>query len=103
MGFVFLQEFKMSGDDRSTTNYDTIAERLDVAANPPDGLIVHTAGWDDANGVFRIVDVWESREQAERFRTEQLEPTLEQAMPDLQNAAPPEREAYYELHNVVKR
>jgi hypothetical protein len=101
VAFVFLQEFQASTDDRSTTNYDAVAARLDVASNPPDGLIVHTAGWDD-QGIFRIVDVWDSREQAERFMTEQLQPALDEGMPDQANATPPSREAMYETHDAAK-
>ena len=65
MAIVFLQEFKIDGDDRSTTNYDSIMSQLDMEANPPDGLVVHTAGWDEDAGVFRILDVWESQEHGE--------------------------------------
>ena len=43
MAVAFVQEFQIQGGDRSTTNYDTVAERLNVA-EPPEGSIVHTAG-----------------------------------------------------------
>jgi hypothetical protein len=100
MAFAFVQEFKIRGEDRSTTNYDAIAERVDVASSPPDGLIVHTAGWDEENGVFRIFDVWESREHADRFLQERLQPALDQGVPNPESAAPPEREGSYDLHEV---
>ena len=103
MAYAFIQEFKMSGDDRSTTNYDSVSERVGVAANPPDGLIVHTAGWDEANSVFRIFDVWESREQADRFWQERLQPILDELMPQAENANPPDREGRYDLHDVSPR
>src|ERR1041385_6004505 len=73
MAVVFLQEFAV--DDRSTANYDHVSEQLGLT-EAPDGLIVHTAGFDDASGVFRIVDVWESREQGERFMRERIEPIV---------------------------
>jgi hypothetical protein len=100
MAFAFVQEFAIRGDDRSTTNYDTIAERLDVGSDMPAGLIVHTAGWDEENGVFRIFDVWESREDADRFMRERLQPALDQGVPDEESATPPDREGSYELHDV---
>ena len=100
MAYAFFQEFKVSGDDRSTTNYDTVAERLDVASNPPAGLIVHTAGWDEENGTFRIFDVWASREDFDRFWQDRLQPALDELMPRFENANPPDREGRYELHNV---
>ena len=102
MAFAFFQEFNIRDDDRSTTNYDTVAERLDVASNPPAGLIVHTAGWDEDNGTFRIFDVWASRGDFERFFQDRLQPVLDELMPQFENtnSAPPDREGRYELHNV---
>ena len=102
MAFAFFQEFKVVDDDRSTTNYDSVSERLDVESNPPAGLIVHTAGWDDDNGTFRIFDVWESREDFERFFQDRLQPVLDELMPQFENANPPDREGRYELYDVSK-
>ena len=99
MAYAFIQEFDADGDDRSTTNYDAVAERVGAAANAPEGLIVHTAGWDEANGVFRIFDVWESREHADRFWNERLQPVLDELMPQAENGTPPDRESRYELHD----
>src|SRR6266550_7828479 len=77
MAVAFIQEFKIQGDDRSTTNYDTVSERLNTRNDPPEGGIVHTAGFDEDAGVFRIFDVWETREQGERFIRERLTPLIE--------------------------
>ena len=41
---------------------------------PPDGLILHVAGPTD-EGV-RIIDVWESEEAWQRFRSERLDPAI---------------------------
>ena len=103
MAYAFMQEFKASGDDRSTTNYAAVTERINAASNAPDGLIVHTAGWDEDNGVFRVFDVWESREQAHRFLQERLQPILDELMPLAENATRPDREALYELYDVSTR
>jgi quinol monooxygenase YgiN len=68
-------------------------------------LIAHTAGFDDDAGVFRILDVWESREQAERFMAEHVQPLIEQgpeAFPDSDAFAEPTREGFYDLHHVVR-
>jgi hypothetical protein len=67
-------------------------------------LIVHTAGFDKDAKVFRIMDDWESRDQADRFIEERVQPMLEQgveALPDPSNATPPTRETFYELHDVT--
>jgi hypothetical protein len=102
MPVAFIQEFKTRGDDRSTTNYDTVAERLNVAAEPAEGLILHTAGFDEQAGVFRIFDVWETREQGERFIRERLQPIIEELMASRDDAVPPDREGWYDLHGLER-
>jgi hypothetical protein len=98
MAVVFVQEFVIG--DRSTKNYDFVAEK--VGEGPFDGLIVHTAGFDDEAGVFRILDVWETREQAERFLAEHVQPLIDAGtFPNPEAFTPPSREGFYELHHVV--
>src|SRR5436309_11771819 len=99
MAVAFVQEFKIQGDDRSTTNYDAVTERLNADENPPQGGIVHTAGWDEEAGVFRIFDVWETREDGERFINEQLRPLIEELAKGGGDFRPPDRESWYELHD----
>ena len=102
MAIAYLQEFQIRDGDTSTTNYDAVVEALNLTETP-DGLLIHTAGFD--NDVFRIFDVWESREQGERFMGEQLGPVLErlgaEAAARGDDFAPPDREAWYELHHVM--
>jgi hypothetical protein len=100
MAVAYVQEFPIV--NRSTANYDFAAEK--IGDGPFDGLIAHTAGFDDDAGVFRILDIWESREQAERFLAEHVEPMMSQgpqAFPNPDNFTPPTREGFYELHRVV--
>jgi hypothetical protein len=101
MAVVYIQEFAIG--DRSTTNYDWVADK--IGDGPFEGLIVHTAGFDDETGVFRILDVWESRESAERFLAENVQPLIEQgpqAFPNPENFTEPTRDGFYELHHVVR-
>src|SRR5213594_421322 len=72
MAVAFVQEFPIAS--RSTENYDYIAERL--GDDPVDGLLFHSAGFDDDDNVFRIFDIWESQEQAQRFLDEQIQPLM---------------------------
>jgi hypothetical protein len=100
MAVAYIQEFPI--EERSTTNYDFLAEK--IGEGPFDGLIAHTAGWDDEAGVFRILDIWETREQAERFLAEHVQPLVEQgpdAFPNPGNFTEPTRDGFYELHHVV--
>jgi hypothetical protein len=102
MATAFVQEFAIVDGDMSTTNYDAVAGELGRAA--PEGLIVHTAGFDRDRGVFRIVDVWESREAGQRFMDEKLMPIIERMAgergPD--DFRPPDAESWYELHDVIR-
>ena len=80
--------------------YDAVSAKLDVKGNPPDGLVIHTAG--DANGAFQIVEVWESEEQAQRFENERLAPTISEVAGDGAPSRADAKITTYELHNLVK-
>ena len=106
MAIAYVQEFEIQNGDTSTTNYDKVVAALNLQ-DAPDGLLIHTAGFDHDAGVFRIFDVWESREQGERFVSEQLNPITEPMAAAAMEAgdtsfAPPSRDAWYELHDIMK-
>ena len=105
MPVAYLQEFEILDGDTSTTNYDAVAAALDLS-EAPDGLLIHTAGFDLDAGVFRIFDVWETREQGEKFLGEQLMPIIERmgveaAERDDETFTPPSRETWYDLHDSM--
>lgn len=100
MAIMLIQEFEVEEDDRSTPNYDSVSERLDIEDNPPNGLIVHTAGF-TGRGTFRIADVWESEGEWEAFRDGRLAEALK-PMTDGGEGSPPTAQYTYELHDVVK-
>lgn len=78
--------------------YDKVNEHMDADATPPEGLLMHSAG--DVDGVWQIVDVWESEEHAQRFDRERLGP----AIAAVTGAAPPSGHpptTVYELHHLV--
>ena len=101
MAVAFIQEWTIHGDDRSTTNYDEINRRLNARDDPPEGGLVHTGGFDEDAGVFRIFDVWETREQGEQFIRDRLMPIIQDVMANRSDARPPDRESWYELHDVM--
>jgi hypothetical protein len=74
--------------------YDRVNAQAGVAENPPDGLIIHTAG--EVDGQWQIVDVWESEEHARRFGDERLGPAIEAVMGATPPGPPPT--TVYELH-----
>ena len=78
--------------------YDAVNEKLDAYDTPPQGLLVHAAGAKEGGG-FRIVDIWESAEDMERFTNERLRPAIEEvAGGDAPEADPP---LVYELHDFA--
>jgi hypothetical protein len=102
MAVAFVQEFPIT--DRSTENYDFVSEK--IGTGPFDGLIVHTAGFDEEAGVFRILDIWESKEQAQQFLEEHVQPLIDQgpdAFPNPGAFTQPTRDGFYELHDVLQQ
>jgi hypothetical protein len=102
---AFIQEFPIVEGDTSTANYDAVAAKLDLRGAAPAGLLLHTAGFDHETGVFRIFDVWETRDQGERFMKERLEPIIASMIAAATESgevfAPPARESWYELHDAM--
>ena len=101
MPVAYIQEFAIK--DRATTNYDFVKER--IGEGPFDGLLIHSAGFDEEDGVFRILDVWETREHTERFLAEHVQPLIDEgpsAFPDPGAFDMPSRDGFYELHDVVQ-
>jgi len=103
MAVAYVQEFAIVGGDTSTTNYDAVVAALDLQ-EAPDGLIVHSAGFDHEKGVFRIFDVWESREAGTRWTEATLNPVLERVMAgaaDPSSFTPPTADYWYDLHDAM--
>jgi hypothetical protein len=100
MAIMQIQEFEVEETDLSTTNYDGVSERLNVEADPPTGLLVHTAGF-TGRGIFRIAGVWESEGDWARFRDGRLAEALKPLM-ESEEGAPPTADYTYELHHLIK-
>jgi hypothetical protein len=97
MPVAVIQEFPIEGDDRTTMNYDRVQEALG-AGGPPAGGLVHTAGFDEEAGVFRIFDVWESEAAWDAFFNDRLLPIVRPMME--QGGRPPDTRVY-QLHNFM--
>jgi quinol monooxygenase YgiN len=84
----------------SQETYEAVAAKINAANDPPEGLIIHTAGAAEGGG-WRIFDVWESREAFDRFMQERLMPAMQELFGDQMPAGgqPPE---IYELHDLVR-
>ena len=78
--------------------YDKVNEEMDTENNLPDGMIHHFAAID--GNEMLIFDVWESKEDFERFQQERLMPAIQKAMGD--QPMPPggaPQPTFAELHN----
>ena len=105
MAVAYVQEFAIVDGDTSTENYDAVVSELNLHDGEVAGLIVHTAGFDHEKGVFRIFDVWESREAGERWIEATLSPILERMMastPDPSAWRPPAADYWYDLHDSMR-
>ena len=102
MATALVQEFKIVDDDRTTANYDHIIQTLDLDDTPPKGLIVQTAGWDEAAGVFRIFAVWESADLASAFMRDRLQPVLDAGPVNPVRQEKPDMQSMYELHHLAQ-
>src|SRR4029079_18356791 len=103
MAVAYLQGFEVVDGATSTATYDAVLAQLGLD-DAPDGLVVHSAGFDHEKGVLRIFDVWESRQAGEQWMETVLNPVLAQVMsqprePD--SLTPPTADYWYELHDSV--
>ena len=81
----------------TSDEYDQMRERLGVGETPPPGGVFHVAALGE-DGKVRIVEVWDSREQAEAWG-EKVAAAREAAG---LSGAPPSIE-YLEVHKIVQR
>jgi hypothetical protein len=77
--------------DGSQEIYDRVREQLGLER--PAGGIFHVAG-PSPNGGWRVIEVWESEEDAKRFATERLRPAFVEV-----GAPPPPPPELWPVHN----
>lgn len=100
MAICTVQDFEVEEDELNTPSYDAVSERLGIEADPPAGLLIHTAGF-TGQGQFRISNVWDSEASWESFRDGRLAEALKPLM-ESGEGTPPSAEYSYELHKVVR-
>jgi hypothetical protein len=81
-------EFEATADQ-----YDAVNEK--IGADPPDGLIAHSAA--DKGGTMKVVDIWESAEKFGAFAESTLGPAVAEVMGGDGPGPQPQIE---ELHNL---
>ena len=79
MAVAVIQEFPIEGDDGRPRTTTASRRRL-AGRQPARGCTVHTAGFDEEAGVFRVFDVWESQEAWDAFLNDRLMPIVRPLM-----------------------
>jgi quinol monooxygenase YgiN len=75
--------------------YDRVRKQVAPDNRPPPGLLYHVAGPIEAG--WRVVEVWESREVAERYFNEKLGQALQDA------GIPFPQPKVFPVHNTMER
>jgi hypothetical protein len=83
--------------DGTQEQYDAAVQQLGVGSeNMPDGAVLHVAGPAPGGG-WRVIEVWESEDAAQKFDAERLEPVLQAV--GIERPAP----QVWPVHNLVKQ
>ena len=98
MAICMIQTFKAGSGPDSPDFYDQINEKMNVAAEPIDGCIAHSAG--PSPDGWRIVDFWESREHFDRFWEQRLAPAIKELTGQNPEDGPMPEVQQWELHSV---
>jgi len=85
-------------DGGTQEQYDAVQSHMDVDANPPEGLILHSAG--PIDGGWGVIDFWDSRQAFDSFAQSRLQPTL-QELGDQAPQGPPDIKEF-PVHHITK-
>jgi hypothetical protein len=91
----------MEFDGFAPENYDAVSQRIGWPANWPEGLTFHVAG--PCPGGMRLVEIWDSRDQRERWMEGTIQPALQEVAGDVVASAPPPRVTEFEVHAQERR
>jgi hypothetical protein len=80
--------------------YDGVQAALDIAIDPPDGLVFHWVG--DVDGKWTVTDVWETREAYDRFRDERLFPAIQKVSGMDPASGPQPTVTEFAVHNYLR-
>jgi hypothetical protein len=81
------------GDGFTKEMYETLRREVNWEANPPPGIISHTASF-DGSGNICVADIWESEDQWNNYLNTRLKPSMQNGnmpIPSLQ---------IFQIHNI---
>ncbi len=77
--------------------YDDVNEAMNLDPNEtPEGLILHSAG--PMEGGWYVYDIWETREDFQRFAEERVAPAVQQVTGEPMSGEP----QYFEIANLIQ-
>jgi hypothetical protein len=82
--------------------YEAVNEKLDAQGDPPPGLVVHAAGQGE-DGRWRIIEVWESRDQFDRFNEERLTPAIAEVTGMPAEQTPEAEHIWFAAHTLLSQ
>ena len=94
MAIVMIMDFPATA-----AQYDQVNAAMGAVDDPPAGLILHAAS--EREGGMRVVDVWESQEDFDRFREERLNPAVSEVMGPQAAEAPVPGPEVSEVYNLI--
>jgi hypothetical protein len=77
--------------------FDAVNEKLNAQADPPPGLKFHAAGQGE-DGRFRIIEVWDSRADWDRFNEERLTPAISEVSGAPAEQVPEAEHTWFSVH-----
>jgi hypothetical protein len=91
----------MEFDGWKAENYDAVSAEINWPSNWPEGLTFHVAGPTEQG--MRLVEIWDSPEQRERWMDGTINPALEKVAGDVIASSPPPRFTEFEVHALESR
>jgi hypothetical protein len=80
--------------------YDAVMQQMGMADKPVEGLIFHSAG--ELEGQFQVFNIWQAREDFDRFVVDRLRPAQVAVMGEERVAALPDADVVdVAIHNYV--
>ena len=81
---------------------EALSDQLDVRGTPPAGLIAHVATQQD--GKLRVLDIWETQADFERFQNDRLNPLMDKFMAEsgIQLDGPPPEPTFTDAFDLVR-
>ena len=82
------------GDGFTKDIYEKGRKEVNWEGNPPPGIILHAASFDDSGNNIRVADIWESEEQWNNFLNTRLKPYMQKSN------VPPLKTEMFQIHNI---